>query len=233
MKQYKKAVTFSYDDGPTQDQRLIGLFDKYGLKATFNINSGLCEKAELLNCGPTVALVRPRIDELAWIYRNHEVAVHTLTHPMLPDLEEAEIIRQVEEDRKALSKAVGYEVCGMAYPCGGQNNDDRVAGIIARNTGVKYARGIATNHSFDLQDNLLRFTPTCAHEERETLFRLAHEFLALDPKEPKIFYIWGHSFEFDANGNWDWFEEFCQLISGKEDIFYGTNTEVFRLFGQL
>ncbi len=28
---YKKAVTFSYDDGVTQDQRLIETFDKYGL----------------------------------------------------------------------------------------------------------------------------------------------------------------------------------------------------------
>ena len=27
-----KAVTFSYDDGVTQDQRLISLFNKYNLK---------------------------------------------------------------------------------------------------------------------------------------------------------------------------------------------------------
>ena len=36
-----KAVTFSYDDGVTQDRRLIELLDKYGLKATFNLNSQL------------------------------------------------------------------------------------------------------------------------------------------------------------------------------------------------
>ena len=34
-----KAVTFSYDDGVSQDVRLIALLDKYGLKATFNLNS--------------------------------------------------------------------------------------------------------------------------------------------------------------------------------------------------
>ena len=34
-----KAVTFSYDDGVTQDIRLIDLFNKYSLKATFNIIS--------------------------------------------------------------------------------------------------------------------------------------------------------------------------------------------------
>ncbi len=37
----RKAVTFSYDDGVTQDIRLIELFDKYNLKCTFNLNSEL------------------------------------------------------------------------------------------------------------------------------------------------------------------------------------------------
>jgi len=36
-----KAVTLSYDDGVEQDIRLIEIMKKYGLKGTFNINSGL------------------------------------------------------------------------------------------------------------------------------------------------------------------------------------------------
>ena len=36
-----KAFTFSYADGVTQDERLIALFDRFGVKGTFNINSGL------------------------------------------------------------------------------------------------------------------------------------------------------------------------------------------------
>lgn len=36
-----KAITFSYDDGITQDIRLIEIFNKYNLKATFNLNSEL------------------------------------------------------------------------------------------------------------------------------------------------------------------------------------------------
>ena len=39
-----KAVTFSYDDGVTQDIRLLEILNKYGLKSTFNINSGLLGK---------------------------------------------------------------------------------------------------------------------------------------------------------------------------------------------
>ena len=36
----RKAFTVSYDDGWPQDRRLIGLMNKYGIKGTFNLNSG-------------------------------------------------------------------------------------------------------------------------------------------------------------------------------------------------
>ena len=42
-----KTVTFSYDDGTTQDIRLIELLNKYGLKCTFNLNSGLFSKNKI------------------------------------------------------------------------------------------------------------------------------------------------------------------------------------------
>lgn len=223
-----KAVTFSYDDGVLQDRRLIEIFNKYGLKCTFNVNSGLLgKKGQLEREGFSVDHSCFRREEVKEVYAGHEVAVHTLTHPNLTTLEEAEIIRQVEEDRKELSRLVGYEVIGMAYPCGGVNNDDRVAQIIRENTGVRYSRTITSSHSFDLQENLYRFNPTVYHHgEMDKMFELGEEFLKLKTDTPKIFYIWGHSYEFDIHQNWDRFEEFCKMISGKEDIFYGTNKEV-------
>ena len=41
----KKAVTFSFDDGVTQDIRLIEILNRYGLRGTFNLNSELLGKA--------------------------------------------------------------------------------------------------------------------------------------------------------------------------------------------
>ena len=36
-----------------------------------------------------------------------------------------------------------------------------------------------------------------------------------------------HTYELDAeDGAWERFEDLCRLISGKKDIFYGTNSEV-------
>jgi peptidoglycan/xylan/chitin deacetylase (PgdA/CDA1 family) len=226
----KKAITFSYDDGVTQDIRLIELFNKYGIKATFNLNSELLGLGgALVRDGRNVTHIKNKPEDVKKIYEGHEVAVHTLTHPFLPDIEdEAEIIRQVEEDRKKLSALVGYEVVGMAYPCGGKNNDDRTARIIKEHTGVKYARALETNGSFDLQKNLFRFQGTCYHHaEWEKMHALADSFLSIKSEEPQLFYIWGHAYEFDIfPERWALFEDFLRKISGRADIFYGTNKDV-------
>ena len=224
----KKAITFSYDDGVVQDIRLIELLNKYGLKCTFNLNSELLsKKGMLIREGKRIAHYKIHTEDVKHIYEGHEVAVHTLTHPNLTKCDDKEIIRQVEADRLNLSELVEYEVVGMAYPCGGVNNDDRVAGIIKKNTGVKYSRTITTNNCFDLQENLYRFNPTAYHLDFEKMMQLGREFVEFKPKEPKVFYIWGHSYEMDYGADyWVKLEEFFKLISNKEDIFYGTNKEV-------
>lgn len=222
-----KALTFSFDDGVKQDARLIGILDRYGLKATFNINSGLLGNKHTITT-PDWSVDHTEVDEdeVKALYANHEVAVHTLTHPNLTTLDENEIISQVEQDRLKLSEIVGYEVIGMAYPCGGVNNNDHVANVIKNNTGVKYSRTITTTSNFDIQDNLFRFNPSVYYIDIALMEKLAAEFIELRPDCPKIFYIWGHSYELDIYGKWDVFESFCKSICNKNDIFYGTNREV-------
>ncbi len=222
----RKAFTLSYDDGVVQDVRLIQLLNKYGLKCTFNLNSEFLGKGGFLSKG-TIMHYKIRPEDVRELYKDHEVAVHTLTHPLLPSLEEAEVIRQVEQDRLNLEELTGKPVVGMAYPGGGVNNDDRVAQIIKEHTGVKYARTLTNTDSFDEQDNLYRYQPNTHHLNWDRLTRLAKEFVELDTDKPQIFYVWGHSYEMDLDSaNWVKLEEFFQFISGREDIFYGTNTEV-------
>lgn len=225
-----KAITFSYDDGVTQDIRLIELFRKYDLKATFNLNSQLLGKEGSLVCeGVQVSHKKNRPEDVKSIYEGQEVAAHTLTHPCLPEIaDDQEIIRQVEEDRIRLSELAGYEVLGMAYPCGGKNNDDRTARLIKEHTGVRYARALETTGSFAPQENLYRFQGTLYHHGQwDRLFTLGEQFLDLKTEEPAIFYIWGHAYEFDIYPErWKEFEAFCEMISHREDIFYGTNREV-------
>ena len=159
-----KAITFSYDDGTKQDIRLIEIFNKYDLKATFNLNSDLLGLSGTLeHTGKIIDHTKNNADDVKYIYEGHEVAVHTLTHPNLTLLDDEEVLRQVEQDRVNLSELVGYEVVGMAYPCGGKNCDDRVANLIKNNTPIKYARAGAVTESFEPFDDLYQYKGTLQH----------------------------------------------------------------------
>lgn len=224
-----KAITFSYDDAVTQDIRLIEIFNKYGLKGTFNLNSErLGQSGELLREGVTVSFNKVRPEDVRSVYAGHEVASHTLTHPTLTKLDDdAEIIRQVEQDRQKLSQLAGYEVVGFAYPGGGVNHSEHIARLIRENTGIRYCRTTVPAPDFEPQKDLYLFKPTVYHHgEWDRMVELAEEFLAMKADRPQILYIWGHAFEFDIHDDWAKFEEFCKHISGRSDIFYGTNKEV-------
>ena len=107
--------------------------------------------------------------------------------------------------------------------------NERVLEVIKNKTKILYARATDPTYNFDIQTDLLNFKPTIYQCERDKMFELAYEFLELKPDYPKLFYIWGHAYEFDKECygiSWEQMEEFCKLISGRVDIFYGTNKEV-------
>ena len=163
-----KFFTLSYDDGITQDKRLVKIFNKYGIRATFNINSELLGNPGYLrreDMWISHNKIEPR--EVAELYRGHEVAAHTLTHPFLPELDDEEIIRQIEEDRKNLEKLLGKDIVGLAYPgggIGGVNTNEHIISLIRKNSKIKYARTTICNGSFDTQDNLLELHPNVKFE---------------------------------------------------------------------
>ena len=222
-----KAITFSFDDGVTQDIRLIEILNKYNLKGTFNLNYDLLGcKNSLERNGRIVRHDKINASYIKSVYSGHEVSAHTLGHHNVISLADEEIVRQVEEDRKNLSKLCGYEVVGFAYPCGAPNNDERSSKIIREKTGVKYARTITSTYQFDRQSNLYRFNPTVYFIEKD-FESVVDRFLALKTDKPQLLYIWGHAYELDAEYiTWEKFESICKKISNREDIFYGTNKEV-------
>ncbi len=224
----KKALTFSFDDGVKQDLRLIELLNKYRLKATFNLNSALLgTKGTLVRNERTVNFDKISVADARRAYEGHEVAAHTLSHPTLVDLSDEDVVFQIETDRKILSDVFGYEVVGMAYPGGCVNNDERVAKLAETRTGIKYARTITSSNDFSFPKNLFRLQPSVYYIDVDNLFSLAKKFLSNDAPEDSVFYIWGHSFEMDAEYiSWDKFEEFCRLVSNQKDVFYGTNREI-------
>ena len=225
-----RIITFSFDDGVTQDRRLVALFNRYGLKATFNINSGLLgQPGQLIRDGKPVSHNKIDPAEVATLYRGHEVAAHTLTHPNLTGLDDGEVVRQVEEDRRALEALSGGNVVGMAYPCGGVNFDERVAELIRARTGVRYARTTVATGAFDFPIDPLVLNPTVHAIQFDRMEALLDAFMALDGDTPALFYIWGHSYEFDQEDGWTRFERFCARASNRPGVRYLTNAEALGL----
>lgn len=223
-----KILTFSFDDGVTQDLRLIELFDRYGLRGTFNLNSGrLGQESHFMCRGLPVRHMKFTAGAIPKVYAGHEIAVHTLDHINLTRLDDQEVIRQVRSDQHALESITGSTVTGMAYPEGGVNHDDRVVRLIRENTNIRYARTVKSSYSFDPPKDRLRFDPTVYHIEWERMEELAEAFIALQTDSPKLFCIWGHAYEFDLDDSWDRFERLCARLAGRNDMLYLTNREAF------
>lgn len=227
-----KAITFSFDDGVKQDEKIIAILDKYHLKATFNLNS---ERFGSLDEMKDKKVRRDRIikEDIQRIYQAHEVAAHTCSHTKLTTLSEAEIIQEVNDDVKTLSALIGHPVVGLAYPCGGINFDERVMAVIKNHTSIQYARTTISTGKFDLPSHILSVNPS-VYLRDEQLFEIVKGFLNLETSTPKILYIWGHGYELDFTDefiSWDVFEKLCQLVANREEIFYGTNQEIFSAIG--
>ena len=106
-----RAFTMSYDDGTVQDRRFVEMLNKYHLRATFNLNSGSLGNQDRLQLGDiNVDHSHIEPDEVEPLFRNHEVAVHTVTHPDLTKVSDESILYEVLEDKKALEELVGYPV---------------------------------------------------------------------------------------------------------------------------
>jgi peptidoglycan/xylan/chitin deacetylase (PgdA/CDA1 family) len=217
----KKAFTLSYDDGITQDKKLVSIFNKYKLKATFNLNSGIQnENNTWNNKGKTI--IRMNIDEIKEVYKGHEIAVHSLSHPHLEDLPKEMIVKEIFEDRKNLEKIFCYPVRGMAYPYGTYNR--KVLEVI-KTCGIEYSRTVKQHEQFNLPENFLEWHPTC-HHTNPKLMEIAKKFLETDFRSMSLLYVWGHSYEFDIDENWELIEEFCKSVSNNTSIWYATNVEI-------
>ena len=229
-----KALTLSYDDGVEQDERLIEIAEKHGLKGTFNLNSG-CFPPEDVTYAPGTIHRRMPLSRVKTVYAKSswEIAAHAYTHASLVGLPANLAAEEVLRDRKELEAHFGTIVRGFAYPYGGY--DDRSVEVL-KSCGICYARTVHSTHDFHLPQDWLRLPATCHHNDPE-LMNLARRFVEIKSWwDPMLFYLWGHSYEVEADNNWEVMEQFAATVGGKADIWYATNIEIYDYcqdFGQM
>ena len=223
-----KYFTLSFDDGSTEDDKLIALLKKYNVKCTFNINTGLLNDFGAI----TVSGYYPRYQYDVvknGVYDGFEVAVHTLSHISLIQCEKDEVIKQVRKDSDNILTLTNIKPIGMAYPGGSDCYDENTVKIILENTNIRYARTTTETGNFGIPTSFMNWNPTCG-ALNANLSTLAEQFVSAKPSSDMLFYVWGHSWEITANNKWTDFEEFLKTVSGKEDIVYITNAEFYQLF---
>lgn len=217
-----KAITLSYDDDVIANRKLLETLNKYGLKCTFNLNSERFAKES-----GSGWLTK---DEATDLFKNapHEVAVHGAKHLSLAEVSPEAATRDVITDRENLERQFGRIVKGMAYANGSYN--DTVVNIL-KHCGIKYARTVIPTNNFDIPTDWLRLMPTC-HHNAKNMNELTDKFLSFKEGDnyiytPRLFYLWGHSYEFNDNNNWDVIENFAKKVGNRDDIWYATNGEVY------
>lgn len=221
-----KALTLSYDDAVEQDIRLIGIMKRHGLKGTFNINTGcFAPEGTVYPKGQIHRRMTQKQAYALYAGSGMEVAVHAATHPFLEQLPLNMCTQEVMQDRENIEKMFGTICRGMAYPYG--TTSDAVVEIL-KSCGILYSRTTVSRRNFMIPEDWLRLSATCHHKD-EQLMALAEKFLAGDRpcRAPEMFYLWGHSYEFDMDENWSVIEQFAEKMGGREDIWYATNIEIF------
>ncbi|OME86036.1 polysaccharide deacetylase [Paenibacillus sp. FSL A5-0031] len=206
-----KAMTFSYDDGRTQDRLLVSKLNKYGFKGTFHLNSGFLGREGYITA-----------EEVRTLFQGHEVSAHTVSHPFLEISPPDQVAHEILEDRRTLESLVQYPVHGMSYPFGTYN--DKVVAMLPA-LGIEYARTVNSHGRFDMPADPLRWHPTCHHKqllEQVEIFRDYQERF----KRMSLLYVWGHSYEFDNDDNWEIIDQAGELLKDNDTIWHATNAEI-------
>ena len=216
-----KIFNVTYDDGVLQDVRFVALLNKYNLKGTFNLNSGLMESEFEWTHESGRVIKRLSKEKAVPLYQGHEIACHTLTHPYMHDLSESEILHELQEDKANLEKLFGREVKGFAVPF--DYYSERIENCV-RQCGFSYARISQESRSFAPQTDYFNWKATVFHTDPE-LEQLTRQFIESD-EELAIFQIVGHSYDLDVEELWDRIDNVFRMIAAHDDILPMTTIEI-------
>ena len=235
----KKFFTLSFDDGITQDLKVIEILKKYDVKCiSFNINTGLYG-ANWDWVGPAIgdpSIPHQRFTEeelKTGIYDGYDVLVHTLNHPSLKnyDRSASKIKKEVGKDADNIERLTGVRPVGMAWPGGDTEYTDKTIELVLENTDIRFARGVTSTYNFELPEYFMKWMPTCSAIDPRCL-TLAQQFIDAECTEDMLFYVWGHAYELDLNGGqgYETFEQLVKMMSEAEDVYLVTNTEFYNLY---
>ena len=209
----EKIMVFSFDDGTVHDPKFVKLLNRYQIPCTFNLNTGL-EQFVWYDRGMPVARQNLRWARKMDIYRGHEIASHTLTHPCLTSLSEEGLLWEVGEDCRRLKEIFAVDKLGFGVPftfC-----TQREIDILKKSGLVEYIRLSEMSDSFALPVDEYHI-PIHAlfnqHDVRERIDAFVREDAPVS-----LFVMCGHSYEVGLDNRWTYMEELLRYIRSYPQI---------------
>ena len=215
----RKIFLLSFDDGTAQDARLIALLNRYGIPATFNLNSGLENFVWEYEGKP---VIRQKLSDVVQQYRGHEIASHSLHHYRLETLPPPQLRREVDEDCEHLRTIFGVKELGFAVPftvC-----TEREIKIIRKY--VRYIRLSEFADSYALPADPYHIPIHGLYNDPGIRSKIA-EFAA-NELSVSLFVMAGHSYELDMQNHWDYMEDLLKFLKTFDFEFMTTMDYVNR-----
>ena len=231
----KKYFTISFDDGITQDERIIEIYKKYNFKGgTFFIDTGLFG-ANWTWVGQTLG--DPTLTHIRWteeefktgIYDGYDVESHTYDHPSLKNLGPSKVVDEIMTDTENIYNLTGIYPTGMAWPGGDTEYTSATIEIVRDRTTAKFARATTSTYKFKLPRYWLKWQPTCGITD-PNLFKYAQKFLDTECTEDMLFYVWGHGYELDYSKKWEDLDKLIKMMTEAEDVICVSNADFYWLF---
>ena len=216
-----KAFVVTYDDGVLQDRPFVALLNRYGLKGTFNLNSGLMENEFEWTHANGSVIKRLSTDSAASLYQGHEIACHSLTHPYMENLGEEELMVELQTDKANLERLFGRKVEGFAVPFDYYSQQIEAC---ARRCGFAYVRLPRESRSFLPPEDTFNWTAGIFHLD-EGLIGFVDAFLSASD-ELAFCQIAGHSYDLDTENMWGVMEDIFQKISADFEVLSMTTIEL-------
>ena len=214
-----KYFIFAIDDGTIYDKKVIAIFNKYNIRATFNLNSGL---EDFVWYKDWLEVRRLKLNDNKNIYDGHEVASHSLTHPFLTSLSDEDVYREVKEDIDNLRNIFNRDIKTFSFPFDGY--DERTINII-KSLGITHIILPTIDDSFLYPADTYHIKVTSWNID-DALYKVN---IFIDDNQAQVFIYLSHSYDYEYDNSYDKLEELCKIVTTQKDIRIITISELMRI----